>query len=160
MHLSLKRLLAVSAMAVMATLAHASDPVLSRDAPQDKPAVISSALRYQRAIAPLVARARASYPQAKQRFLAGLPAGQTFFLTTELMDARGNTEQVFIAVSSIENGKVTGRIWNDLMHVTGYRRGQTYSFSETVLIDWLITKPDGSEEGNVVGKFLDTYKGD
>jgi hypothetical protein len=26
---------------------------------------------------------------------------------------------------------------------------------EPVLIDWLITKPDGSEEGNVVGKFLD-----
>jgi hypothetical protein len=29
---------------------------------------------------------------------------------------------------------------------------------EPVLIDWLITKPDGSEGGNVVGKFLDTQK--
>jgi hypothetical protein len=30
--------------------------------------------------------------------------------------------------------------------------------SEAELLDWLITKPDGSEEGNVVGKFLDTYR--
>jgi hypothetical protein len=33
------------------------------------------------------------------------------------------------------------------------RRG--YSFQESELVDWLISRPDGSEEGNVVGKFLD-----
>ncbi len=37
------------------------------------------------------------------------------------------------------------------------RRQQEYSFNEDELLDWLISKPDGSEEGNVVGKFLDTY---
>ncbi len=147
-------------MAATTTFAFATQPVLSRDAPQDKPAEITSAERYARAIAPLVARARATYPQAKQRFLAGLPAGQFFFLTTELLDARGTREQVFIAVSAIENGTVRGRIWNDLVQVQGYRRGQSYSFSETVMIDWLITKPDGTEEGNLVGKFLDTYQSD
>lgn len=29
-------------------------------------------------------------------------------------------------------------------------------FKEKDIIDWLISKPDRSEEGNFVGKFLDT----
>jgi hypothetical protein len=33
---------------------------------------------YERAIAPYVAKARASYPSAKKRFQAGLPRGYTF----------------------------------------------------------------------------------
>jgi hypothetical protein len=36
--------------------------------------------------------------------------------------------------------------------------GDRYATAETELLDWLITKPDGTEEGNVVGKFLDTYQ--
>ena len=43
--------------------------------------------------------------------------------------------------------------------VSGYAYKQPYSFPESELVDWLIAKPDGSEEGNVVGKFLDTYGG-
>jgi hypothetical protein len=44
------------------------------------------------------------------------------------------------------------------MIVSGFKLGQTYTFNESDLIDWFISKPDGSEEGNVVGKFLDTLK--
>src|SRR5258705_280606 len=33
---------------------------------------------YDRAIAPYVVKARASYPSAKKRYLAGLPSGYTF----------------------------------------------------------------------------------
>ena len=29
---------------------------------------------------------------------------------------------------------------------------------ESDVLDWTISKPDGTEEGNFVGKFLDTYK--
>ena len=29
-------------------------------------------------------------------------------------------------------------------------------FNEKDILDWLIAKPDGSEEGNFIGKFLDT----
>lgn len=31
------------------------------------------------------------------------------------------------------------------------------TFPETDMLDWPITRPDGTEEGNFVGKFLDTY---
>jgi len=139
--------------------AHAADPVLAPNAPKDRPAPISSMERFDRAIAPYVKKARASYPQAKARYLAGLPAGQSFFLTTRVHDVAGSMEQVFIAVQSIHGGMVTGRIWSEVTHVKGFRNGQTYTFPEGEMLDWLITKPDGSEEGNVVGKFLDTYDG-
>ena len=36
--------------------------------------------------------------------------------------------------------------------------GDPYTFPEGELVDWLITHPDGSEEGNVVGKFLDEWQ--
>jgi hypothetical protein len=45
-------------------------------APPDKPIPLNdnSAREYDKAIAPYVAKARATYPKAKKRFLAGLPA--------------------------------------------------------------------------------------
>ena len=43
------------------------------------------------------------------------------------------------------------------MTLIGYGMGQFYSLPESQLIDWMIAKPDGTEEGNEVGKFLDTY---
>jgi hypothetical protein len=70
----------------------------------------------------------------------------------------GVLEQVFIAVERINDGKITGTISSNLALVKDYKRGQRYTLAETDLLDWLISKPDGTEEGNFVGKFLDTYK--
>ena len=41
--------------------------------------------------------------------------------------------------------------------VRGFRYGQPYSFREADLVDWMVSRPDDSEEGNVVGNFLDSY---
>ena len=130
------------------------------NAPKDKPvsATEKELAVLDKAIAPYVAKARATYPEAKKRYLAGLPAKHTFFLTARLRDKDGNFEQVFIAVDKIKDGNVTGRIWSDLNKVKGFKRGDSYTFAEKDMFDWLITKPDGSEEGNFVGNFLDTYK--
>jgi hypothetical protein len=40
----------------------------------------------------------------------------------------------------------------------GFKRRHRITFSETEMVDWVISKPDGTEEGNVVGNFLDTYE--
>jgi hypothetical protein len=42
--------------------------------------------------------------------------------------------------------------------VHGYSLGDRYAFPESELRDWLITRPDGTEEGNFVGRFLDSYE--
>jgi uncharacterized protein YegJ (DUF2314 family) len=115
---------------------------------------------YDRAIAPYVAKARASYPAAKKRFLAGLSAGDTFFVWIRLWKKqtkrnRMHAEDVFVIVETIRDGKVTGRIANIPEIVTNYRRGQSISVPESEIRNWVIVRPDGSEEGNVVGKFLE-----
>ena len=110
------------------------------------------------AIKPYSERARASYPRAKQRFINGLGPRESFFVTAVLNDPAGHHEQVFLAVDSIAGSRIVGRVWNDILIVQGYRRGQRYEMQESAIVDWLIAKPDGSEEGNEVGKFLDTYR--
>jgi uncharacterized protein YegJ (DUF2314 family) len=132
---------------------------VSPDAPIDRPVAVHSekaAADLQTLIAPYVAKARESYPTAKRRFLAGLPAGESFFVTAVINDDGGRTEQVFIAVNEISSGKITGLIWSDIFLVRGWQAGDSYTMAEADILDWLITKPDGSEEGNFVGNSMDT----
>jgi uncharacterized protein YegJ (DUF2314 family) len=119
----------------------------------------SQVQRLQEAIAPYVQKARATYPPVRDRFLAGLPDGAALFITTQLHDQAGKMEQVFVQVLSIEASQITGIIWDDIRTVSGFHKGQRYTFPETELIDWTISNADGTEEGNVVGTFLDTWQG-
>jgi hypothetical protein len=143
---------------LLAAVLHAQTP-LAPNAPKDKPTQQNKAQAeaLAKAIAPFIAQARASYPDAKKRYLAGLPPKHIFFLTTRLRDQAGHYEQIFVEVQSIADGKVTGIIASDILGLQGFKRGDTCTFPEAEMLDWLIAKPDGSEEGNVVGKFLDTY---
>jgi hypothetical protein len=137
------------------------NPALSPHAPQDQPVDATGkgeAEAYRAAIAPYVEKGRKTYLEAKKRYLAGLPAGHNFFVVTNLRDGAGTSEQVFIAVAGIKDDRITGRIASDIIGVKGFKNGDPYSFSESELVDWLITHPDGSEEGNVVGKFLDEWQ--
>lgn len=148
--------------AVLGFQAGAVEPALSPDAPPDKPAVATTAdevAGMHKAMEPYVQEAKKTYPEAQARFLKGLPPGESFFLTTRLHDSEGRVEQVFIAVSSIDDGKVQEIIYSPIQTVDGFSFKQQYTFPEAELVDWLITKPDGSEEGNIVGKLLDTYQG-
>ena len=148
-------------LVVAAHVAGAQRPVtVAPNAPPDRP--VSAVERCQwdatvRAMEPYVARARETYPAAKARFLAGLPARHSFFVTVRLTDKNQRNEQVFLAVDSIANGKIGGRIWSQIGLVSGYRLGQAYTIEESEIVDWLVSRPDGTEEGNVVGVFLDTY---
>jgi hypothetical protein len=154
-------LCAITSLLMRATPLIGQEPHVSTQAPPDKPVSVTSdgqKRRLDAAVAPYVAQARATYPQAKQRYLAGLPAQQSFFVTVELRDAAGHSEITFLAVDSLARDSIFGRIWNQINVVRGYRLRDRYAVAEPELLDWLITKPDGSEEGNVVGKFLDTYR--
>ena len=146
-------------MAALAFVAHAQEPALSPDAPKDRPVTITAVdeASFQAAEAPYIAKARSTYLVAKAKFLSGLPKGEIFFVTTRLHDKNSRTEQVFVEVSSIQGDHILGHIASQLMVVKGFQNGQFYVFPESDLIDWLITHPDGSEEGNYVGKFLDSY---
>lgn len=140
-----------------------ASPPAAADSPHavaDKPVSLTAPGREKldAAIALYVTQAKASYPQARSRFLAGLPSGERFFAVTRVGGGDGKWEQAFIRVRSIADGKITGTISSKMSTVTSYHLGDPYEFAESDLVDWVIVKPDGSEEGNVVGKFLDGYK--
>ncbi len=61
-------------------------------------------------------------------------------------------------VDTIVGSRIAGRIASDILRVRGFRAGQSYALTERDLLDWTIVRPDGTEEGNVVGIFLDTYR--
>lgn len=129
--------------------------------PQDKPVHTTGraeAEAMERAIAPYSEQDLKLYPDAKRRFLAGLPPGHRFLVVTKLQSP-GQEETVFVLVERIAGDQITGRIASDILGVSGYKAGDPYTLSEHDLIDWVITRPDGSEEGNLVGKFLDTLQG-
>lgn len=149
----------IVALLVSATAA-AQEASVAPNAPKDKPvsATGDEVRQFEEAIRPHVETARKTYPQAKERFLKGLPPKHTLFITTRLRDAAGRFEQVFVAVSEIKGGRISGHIWSDITSVSGYKPGDPYTFPEGELIDWTISRPDGTEEGNFVGKFLDTYQ--
>jgi hypothetical protein len=154
-------LCAITSLLVRATPLVGQEPHVSTQAPSDQPVSVTSdeqRRRLEAAVAPYIAQARATYPQAKQRYLAGLPPQQSFFVTVELRDAAGHSEMAFLAVDSLARDSIFGRIWNQIQAVRGYRLRDRHAVAEAELLDWLITKPDGSEEGNVVGKFVDTYR--
>ncbi len=141
-------------------IAAAQEVSVAPNAPKDKPvrATGDQVQQFEEAIRPHVEMARKTYPQAKERFLKGLPPKHAFFITTKLRDAAGRFEQVFVAVREIKGDQISGRIWSDINLVSGYKLGDPYTFPESELIDWTISKPDGTEEGNFVGKFLETYQ--
>lgn len=133
---------------------------LAPNAPKDqlKETTGEDVKKFEAAIKPYIEKARQTYPEAKKRFLAGLPPKHTFFVTTRLTDDTGDFEQVFVAVREIKDGVIRGFISSEVNRILRYKKGGAYSLPESELIDWTITKPDGTEEGNFVGKFLDTYQ--
>ena len=138
-----------------------ANPQLSPNAPKDRPvAATQLCIREAMELAqqPYVMQARASWPQAKQLYLAGLPPRHTFFVTALIVDSSDRHEQVFIVVDTIQGGNISGRIWSQIGVVRGYRLGDRYRLPESELRDWMIANPDGSETGNFVGKFLDGYE--
>ena len=112
---------------------------------------------YNEAVAPYMAKGRATYPAAKARFLKGLPNGNRFIVRTRLTQKPNKVEEVFIVVTAIEGNNVHG-VLDRVDILTNYHTGQRIAVPESEIEDWLIQHPDGTQEGNVVGKFLNQHK--
>lgn len=126
--------------------------------PVDRP-IQSTQSDMERMVAPYVEMSRRTYPSAKARFLEGLPAGYTFYVTIPIQDEQAKTfEQVFLRVESISNDTITGKIASETQPSFKYKRGDSVTCKESEVRDWTISNPNGSEEGNYVGKFLDVVQ--
>lgn len=129
--------------------------------PVDKPVAVTSAegeKKFEEAIAPYVKKARETLPKAKKRYLKGLPKGEQFFVTTKLYGPDGKYEQVFVKVTSWKKEEIKGLLTSNVDFIPNHKWGEKITCREADVLDWLISKPDGSEEGNLVGRFLDTHQ--
>jgi uncharacterized protein YegJ (DUF2314 family) len=116
----------------------------------------------ERLAAPYITKARATYPAAKKRFLAGLPPGHKFVVGLRFFqrDERAGkvvVEEMLVQVERIEKGRIIGRLANAPVVVRNIKYGDTVSRPESEITNWLIEHPDRSEEGNYVGKFLEKH---
>jgi hypothetical protein len=66
-------------------------------------------------------------------------------------------EDCFVSVERIANGRVYGRLENKPRMVHGHSLGERVVGEESEIRNWMIEHPDGYEEGNVVGKFLEKH---
>lgn len=123
--------------------------------PPDRP-VRDSKEHMDAILAPYVEQARKTLPAVKERYLKGLPPGQSLSVTTRLLDSDGKQmEQVFVTVVSWNKDYIEGTL-NSEVKLNNYKYGEPLLVLEKDVLDWTILRPDGSEEGNVIGKFLDT----
>ena len=104
-----------------------------------------------------VREARRTYPGARARFEKGLPKSHAFFVTTRIQGQAGRFEQAFVGVDSLRGTRVFGHIASG-MSLPGFRNGQLYELEEADVLDWTVSKPDGTEDGNFIGKYIDSLQ--
>jgi hypothetical protein len=127
-------------------------------APVDRP-VESKQSDMERLLAPYAEMSRKAYPEAKARYLAGLLNDYTFYVTIPIRDEQTKRfEQVYLQVTGISNGIITGKLASQTKPTFKYKMGDAISCNESDVRDWTISAPDGSEEGNFIGKFLDVFQ--
>ena len=130
-------------------------------APPDKSVKTNSRAeneRLDKAIEPYVAKARAGLPALKKQFNAGMPKEEMLLLTVRVYDPDGKFEQVFVTVQSWTDAEVSGNIASEVIGIKSHKMGDTITFEPAKILDWTLVKSDGTEEGNVVGNFLNTFK--
>ena len=125
----------------------------------DRPGSVSAeeAGRLEAELAPYIEQARRTLPEAKRRYQAGLSGGEALYVTVRLADA-GRFEQVYVLVEDWYGSDLIGRVATRMEAVHGYAPHEMLSFKEGQILDWVITKADGLEEGNFVGRFLESYR--
>ncbi|RPD49534.1 hypothetical protein DNI29_01670 [Hymenobacter sediminis] len=98
--------------------------------------------------------ARRTLPQARQRYQGGLPTGASFYLTARVLNEAATPEPVVLAVDSWQGNHISGRIMRP--GPNGFPTpGATVNLDESAVLDWIVLRPNGAEEGNFLGKFLD-----
>ena len=154
------RAISLIALSLLASFSSLVSVAAQNNAAQDKPVSVNAEQRkkFEDAIAPFVKKARETLPEAKKKYQTGLPKDHIFYVTINLYDPAKNCEQVFVRVTSWNAETIHGIIDSKPSIIRNHSKGEKLTCQESEVLDWTISKPDGTEEGNFVGKFLDTYK--
>ncbi|HEX8327984.1 MAG TPA: hypothetical protein VF629_10620 [Hymenobacter sp.] len=123
------------------------------------PAGVRPALaRDETALADPVREALRTLPQAKKRFLAGLPDGDQFLLSVRVITTDTSFRQASARVLGWRGNTIQALLLPAAADPAGPREPLPVSFPETAVLDWTLLRASGREEGNYVGRYIDTAR--
>ena len=123
------------------------------------PAGVRPALaRDETALADPVREALRTLPQAKKKFLAGLPIGDQFLLSVRVIATDTSFRQASARVLGWHGNTVQALLLPDAAGSAATAEPVPVSFPETAVVDWTLLRASGREEGNYVGRYIDTSK--
>ena len=123
------------------------------------PAGVRPALaRDQTALADPVREALRTLPQAKKKFLAGLPDGDQFLLSVRVVASDTSFRQASARVLGWRGTTVQALLLPAAADSATPAEPTPVSFSETAVVDWTLLRASGREEGNYVGRYTDTAR--
>ncbi len=147
-------LLAGQPTAAQTALQTAAPAIVVLPAPAAPAAVRLKMARADSALAEPLQQARRTLTQARKRYAAGLPSGSKCLMTVRVLASDTSFRQVQARVIGWRNGAVQALL--SPIASTAPDDLRPVSFPETAVLDWTILAANGREEGNFVGKYLDT----
>lgn len=130
--------------------------------PKDNPLSIREGNKdkFAQMIAPYIEMAKRTFPDVKKKFLAGVHQKEHRILQVQitLSDKNGLNEMTFMKVLGCKGDLFQGTVNNDLRIVKGYAAGDTVSFMQNEILNWVVVDAEGHEEGNFVGKAIDAIQ--
>ena len=133
----------------------ATTPVVLTEA--TVPAGIRPALvRAATDLADPVREALRTLPQARKKFLAGLPEGDQFLLSVRVADTDTSFRQASARVLGWRGNTVQALLLPPATDSPTPAEPMPVSFPETAVVDWTLLRASGREEGNYVGRYTET----
>ena len=121
------------------------------------PASLRAALaRAQAALADPLREALRTLPAAKKRFQVGLPQGDQLLLSVRVQATDTSFRQASARVLGWHGSNIQALLLPSPAGATGLAEPLPVSFPETAVVDWTLLRASGREEGNYVGRHLDT----
>ena len=149
-------LIGASLVFVVPGIAQAPAPVVLTAA--TAPAGVRPALtRDETALANPVREALRTLPQAKKKFLAGLPIGDQFLLSVRVIATDTSFRQASARVLGWHGNTVQALLLPPA-DAAPKTEPTPVSFPETAVVDWTLLRASGREEGNYVGRYIDTSR--
>lgn len=112
-----------------------------------------------RMLEPYLEMSKRTFPEVKKKYLAGVYQKERRVLQVQikLTDKDGRSETPFVKVISCKGDFFKGTINNNMNLVREYAYGDTVSFMQNEIVNWVVQDAEGNEEGNFVGKAIDVY---
>lgn len=112
--------------------------------------------RADSALAEPLQQARRTLSTARKRYAAGLPGGAKCLVMVRVQASDTSFREVQARVIGWRNGAVQALI--SAAPTASIAELRPVSFPEAAVLDWTILAANGREEGNFVGKYLDTAR--